>query len=75
MNDLEKISNSVEAAVDIMTRTLNLYDRVQQGGKLSPQDVVGILRDASNKKGELEWAYSQLKQISKNPFDLKFIRV
>jgi len=77
MEDVEfqKISNSVEASIKIMSRTLGLYKKVKAGQKLDPDDVSGILNDVGTQKESLEWAYNQLIKVSKNPFHLKFIKI
>lgn len=74
-DEFQKISNSVGAAISILSRTLGLYEKVRDGQKLAPQDVSGILNDVRGKQKELEWAYDQLKEVSKNPFHLKFIKI
>lgn len=75
MDEFDKIKNSIESSIEILSRTLALYEKVKNGQTLNATDVSGILKDISSRRGDLNFVLDQLKQLKANPFHLKFIKI
>jgi hypothetical protein len=75
MNEIDRISRSFDAAVNLMTQTIELYEQHRQGKSIQPTDVQKILRQLSSDKEDLKWAIDKVAEVKKNPLKLDFIRV